>query len=122
LIAITAEAVDLNRTTDYGPKSACAGFVPQISRVIYGAGENALPRRFDEALAIWRPEAVRGSAHERFDPAHLGTRKTTDSKRQFRCLSESGAICACEGDKSSRGQERGVKSVNTVSRVMPASV
>jgi hypothetical protein len=72
LIAITTEAVDLNRATDYGPKSACAGFVPQISRVIYGAGKNALPRRFDEALAVWRPEAIGGPAHERFDSAHFG--------------------------------------------------
>jgi hypothetical protein len=72
LIAVAAEAVDLDRATDYGPKSACTGFVPQISRVIYGAGKNALPRRFDEALAVWRPEAIGGPAHERFDSAHFG--------------------------------------------------
>lgn len=40
--------------------------------MIYGACENTLQRRFYEVFAIWRPEAIRGPAHEGLDPAHLG--------------------------------------------------
>src|ERR1019366_10536119 len=74
LVAVAAEFINPNLSTQNRPEPPAAGFIPQICGVIDRSGEYALPRGFDQPLTVWRSEAISGPRHERLDLADFGAR------------------------------------------------
>src|SRR5262249_11376269 len=54
------------------------GLVTQIIGVIDRARENRLPRLLDDAVSVWRAEAIRGPRHKRFNFSDVSTRHAVE--------------------------------------------
>jgi hypothetical protein len=66
-----SQSIDVNSTASYRPEAPTAAVVTQVTGMVHTAGENALPRRFDQRFAGRWSESVCGPAHKRFDPANI---------------------------------------------------